>query len=243
MDVGVWASIRQAKLDVIQSQLDLEKALIDVANDAGNAWDRWQQAIKEWVQMEAELGLRHEYLARQERLFREKQSIRLDVLGTRLNALQADANRWTAWYNLQLARLDVLRSTEQLLDYVEKAGIAAFPAEGPIPPPGHWKRLQLWLTRNRSGGPPPEEETSHGWHGDESLLAAGVRGNNGGFGRPWHGPASRRRSNWNPRRWQPHPYRWDRRRRRHPYWSDRRRRQHRSRWDNRRRERCGQERQ
>ncbi len=179
VDVGVWASIRQAKLDVIQSQLDLEKALIDVANDAGNAWDRWQQAIKEWVQMEAELGLRHEYLARQQRLFREKQSIGLDVLGAQLNALQADANRWTAWYNLQLARLDVLRSTEQLLDYVEKAGIADFPAERAIPPPGHWKRLQLWLTRNRSGGPPREEETSHGWQGDESLLAAGLGGNGG----------------------------------------------------------------
>jgi len=181
VDVGVWASIRQAKLDVIQSQLDLEKALIDVANDAGNAWDRWQQSIKEWVQREAELGLRHEYFERQQRLYREKQSIALDVLGAQLNALQADANRWTAWYNLQLARLDVLRSTEQLLDYVEKAGIADLPAERAVPSPGHWKQLRLWLTRNRSGGPPREEETSHGWQGDESLLAAGL-GRNGGAG-------------------------------------------------------------
>jgi len=179
VDVGAWANIRQAKLDVIQSQLDLERALLDVANDAGNAWDRWQQTIKEWIQREAELTLRHEYLERQERLYREKQSIWLDVLGAQLNLLQADANRWTAWYNLQLARLDVLRSTEQLLDYIEKAGIADFPPEGQPPSPGRWKRLQLWLTRNRSGEPPHEEETSYGRQSDRALAAAGLGGSGG----------------------------------------------------------------
>ena len=109
MDVNLWSHIRQARLDVIQSQLDLEKSLVNTANDTGNSWDRWQQAIKEWQQREAELALRREYLDRQERLYQQKQAIRLDVLGARVDLLQADANRWTAWYNLQLARLDILR--------------------------------------------------------------------------------------------------------------------------------------
>jgi hypothetical protein len=174
VDVSIWANIRQAKLDVIQSQLDLERALIDVGNDAGNAWDRWQQTIKEWAQKEAELDLRHQYLERQERLYRQKQAIRLEVLAAQLNLLQADANRWTAWYNLQLARLDVLRSTEQLLDYIEKAGITTLPAEPEAPPPGRWKRFQWWLARNRSGEPPRDEETSHGRQSDEAVLAAGA---------------------------------------------------------------------
>ena len=73
--------------------------------------------------------MRREYLDRQERLYQQKQSIRVDVLGARVNLLQADANRWTAWYNLQLARLDMLRATELLLDYVEKAGITHLPTE------------------------------------------------------------------------------------------------------------------
>jgi hypothetical protein len=52
--------------------------------------------------------------------------------------LQADANRWTAWSNLQLARLDILRATELLLDYIEKAGIANVPAVLDAPSkPGH----------------------------------------------------------------------------------------------------------
>jgi hypothetical protein len=52
--------------------------------------------------------------------------------------LQGDANRWTAWLNLQLARLDILRATELLLDYIEKAGIASVPAVPDAPPePGH----------------------------------------------------------------------------------------------------------
>jgi len=184
VDVGVWASIRQAKLDVIQSQLDLEKALIDVANDAGNAWDRWQQMKKEWVQKESELQLRHEYLKRQERLFQEKQSIRLDVLGAQLNVLQADANRWTAWYNLELAGFDVLRSTELLIDYLEKAGITSPRAAREIPPPRGWKRFQLWLTRSRSGAPPQEEDSSHGWQADDSLVGAGLRRDGGAVAEP-----------------------------------------------------------
>ena len=48
-------------------------------------------------------------------------------MGADLNLLQEDANRWTAWYNLQLARLDILRATELLLDFIEKAGITALP--------------------------------------------------------------------------------------------------------------------
>ena len=64
-----------------------------------------------------------EYRDRLERLLREKQAIRLDVDTAEVDVLQADANRWTAWYNLQLARLDILRATELLLDYIEKAGI------------------------------------------------------------------------------------------------------------------------
>ena len=70
--------------------------------------------------------------------YREKQAIRLDVLASEVDLLQGDANRWTAWYNLQLARLDILRATELLLDYIEKAGIAAVPAVVDAPPkPGH----------------------------------------------------------------------------------------------------------
>ena len=56
VDIDLWANIRQARLDVIQSQLDLEKSLIEVADDAGNSWDRWQQATREWEQRERELA-------------------------------------------------------------------------------------------------------------------------------------------------------------------------------------------
>jgi hypothetical protein len=64
--------------------------------------------------------------------------IRLDVLASEVDLLQSDANRWTAWSNLQLARLDILRATELLLDYIEKAGIAAVPAVDEAPPkPAH----------------------------------------------------------------------------------------------------------
>lgn len=145
VDVGLWSEIRKARLDLVRSQLEVEKALLDVAEDAGNAWDRWQQAIKEWELREAVLQLRHEELERQERLFQQKQTIWVEVLGSRVNLLQGDANRWTAWYNLQLARLDVLRSTEQLLDYVERAKIAKLTAWQKPPPPSIWHRWLPWL--------------------------------------------------------------------------------------------------
>ena len=128
VNLSFWANIRQARLDVIRSQLDLEKSLLEVAEDAGSSWDRWQQAVREWEQREAEYRLRIEYRDRRTRLFREQQVIWLDVLGSEVDLLQADANRWTAWCNLQLARLDILRATELLLDYIEKAGIASVPA-------------------------------------------------------------------------------------------------------------------
>ena len=145
VDVGLWANLRGARLDIIRSQLDLEKALLEVADDAGSSWDRWQQAVREWDQREAEYRLRNEYHDRQGRLFQEKQAIRLDVLASEVDVLEADTIRWTAWYNLQLARLDILRATELLLDYIEKAGIAALPAIAEdTPKPGH---RHSWLRR------------------------------------------------------------------------------------------------
>jgi outer membrane protein TolC len=156
LDIDLWASIRKARLDVVQSQLDLEKALLDVAADAGDSWDRWQQAIKEWQQREAELRLRRELLERQERLFQQKQSIRVQVLAAQVNLLQADANRWTAWYNLQMARLDVLRATELLLDYVEKAKIADLTAWQQPPPEKGWHRWLPWPAKK-----PPSPEGDH----------------------------------------------------------------------------------
>jgi outer membrane protein TolC len=152
VDVDLWARIRQARLDVIQSQLDLEKSLVDVSKDAGNTWDRWQQAIKEWQQREAVLVLQRKELDRQGRLYQQKQSILLDVLGARVDLLQGDANRWTAWYNLQLARLDMLRATELLLDYVEQAGITQLATEPEDPPPSFWRRRLAWLTESGRGG-------------------------------------------------------------------------------------------
>jgi len=138
VNLSLWANLRQARLDVIRSQLDLEKSLLEVAEDAGSSWDRWQQAVREWEQREAEYRLRIEYRDRRARLYREQQVIRLDVLASEVDLLQGDANRWTAWLNLQLARLDILRATELLLDYIEKAGIAAVPAVVDTPPkPGH----------------------------------------------------------------------------------------------------------
>jgi hypothetical protein len=134
VNLPLWANIRQARLDVIRSQLDLEKSLLEVAEDAGSSWDRWQQAVREWDQREAEYRLRIEYRDRWARLYDEKQAIRLDVLASEVDLLQGDANRWTAWSNLQLARLDILRATELLLDYIEKAGIAAVPPVVDAPP-------------------------------------------------------------------------------------------------------------
>lgn len=141
LDVGLWSSIREARLDVVQSQLELEAALIEVASDAGNSWDRWQQAIREWELSEEELKLNQELLERMERLYEQKQAIWVEVLGARVNLLQADANRWTSWYNLQLARFDVLRATEQLLDYVERKHITKLT---------HWQK-------------PPEEKAHRRW--------------------------------------------------------------------------------
>jgi outer membrane protein TolC len=132
-NIGLWARIRQVRLDVMLSQIDLERSLLQTAEDAGTSWDRWQQAIREWEQKEAEYRLRIEYRDRMERLYREKQAIRLDVAGAEVNLLQADADRWTAWLNLQLARLDILRATELLLDYIEKAGITAVPHVDDVP--------------------------------------------------------------------------------------------------------------
>ncbi|MDR3639594.1 MAG: hypothetical protein P4L84_37685 [Isosphaeraceae bacterium] len=133
-NVGLWAQLRQARLDEILSQISLERALLEASEDAGTSWDRWQQAAVEWDQKEAEYRLQIEYLDRQTRLYREKQVIRLDVAGADINLLRADANRWTAWYNLQLARLDILRATELLLDYIEKAGITDLPHIDDVPP-------------------------------------------------------------------------------------------------------------
>ena len=142
VNLSLWANIGQARLDVIRSQLDLEKSLLEVAEDAGSSWDRWQQAVREWEQREAEYRLRIEYRDRRARLYREQQVIRLDVLVSEVDLLQGDANRWTAWSNLQLARLDILRATELLLDYIEKAGIAGVPAVVDAPPkPGHGHRF------------------------------------------------------------------------------------------------------
>jgi outer membrane protein TolC len=138
VNLSLWANIGQARLDVIRSQLDLEKSLLEVAEDAASSWDKWQQAVREWQQREAEYRLRIEFRDRWTRLFREQQAIRLDVLVSQVDLLQGDSNRWTAWSNLQLARLDILRATELLLDYIEKARIAPVPAVDDAPSkPGH----------------------------------------------------------------------------------------------------------
>jgi len=79
---------------VIKSQLDLEKVLIDVEEDAGNAWDRWEQSIKEYDQRTREEALALELMERQKRLLQQKQSIELDVLAAKVGLYQAQANRW-----------------------------------------------------------------------------------------------------------------------------------------------------
>jgi outer membrane protein TolC len=151
-NVALWSRLRQAKLDVMLSQLNLERALLETAEDAGTSWDRWQQAIREWDQKESEYRLQIEYRDRVEHLFREKQAIRLELGAAEVGVLQADADRWTAWYNLQLARLDILRATELLLDYIEKAGITAVPDVGD-PPHGSAPRHGLLRRWARAGGP------------------------------------------------------------------------------------------
>jgi outer membrane protein TolC len=147
-DAGLWANLRRAKLDVVRSELDLERALLDVANDAANAWDKMVLAVQDWEQKEAELRLARALYERQAQRFRERQAISLEVLGAQLNLAQADANRWTSWYNFQLSRLDVLRSTELLLDYAERVvppHPAPAPAPGEPPPdrpePSWWSRV------------------------------------------------------------------------------------------------------
>ncbi|OJW10896.1 MAG: hypothetical protein BGO49_25650 [Planctomycetales bacterium 71-10] len=144
VDIGMWSGIREARLDVIQSQLELEKALIEVAVDAGNSWDRWRQSVREWELSEAELKLQHELLERIERLYEQKQAIWVEALGARVNVLRADANRWTRWYNLQLARFNVLRATEQLLDYVERKRITRLTSRQEPPTEGVRDRLTSW---------------------------------------------------------------------------------------------------
>jgi len=155
IDVGLWSGIREARLDVVKSQLELEGALIEVASDAGNSWDRWRQAIREWELSEHELKLEQEQLERLEHLYEEKQAIWVEVLGRRVNLLRADANRWTRWYNLQLARFDVLRSTEQLLDYVERKRIARMTDLQKPAPETLTERWKPWLStkwsQRRSG--------------------------------------------------------------------------------------------
>jgi outer membrane protein TolC len=120
LDLGLWANLKRAKLDVLRSELDLERGLLEAAADAGNAWDRLVLAEQEWQQRELERRLALEQLERQQERLREKQAILLEVLGARLNLVQAEVNSWTAWYNLQLARLDLLRATELLLPYAER---------------------------------------------------------------------------------------------------------------------------
>jgi outer membrane protein TolC len=160
IDVGLWSGIREARLDVVLSQLELEKSLIEVAADAGNAWDRWQQTIREWELSEHEVALRQELMERMERLYEQKQAIWVEVLGTRVNLLQADANRWTQWYNLQLARFNVLRATEQLLDYVERKRITHLTAWQKPPPEGNHRRWFPWLATKESQRTPliPKED-------------------------------------------------------------------------------------
>jgi outer membrane protein TolC len=157
-DVGLWAHLRQARLDVMLSQISLERSMLDAASDAGTSWDRWQQAIVEWEQKEAEYRLQIEYRDRTRRLYQEKQAIRLDKGGADVNVLEADAQRWTAWYNLQLARLDILRATELLLDYIEKAGISDVPGVGDPPrETAQHHGLFHWMTRAKPSAPPDRE--------------------------------------------------------------------------------------
>jgi hypothetical protein len=137
VEIGLWADLKKSRLDVVRSQLDLEHALVEVAADAGDSWDRWEFAEKEWRLREHEYQLRMEALARQKQLLGEKQVIEVDVLAAEVAASQGDTNRWTAWYNLQLARLDVLRSLELLLDYVEKSRFGVRPGPSPLNPEGH----------------------------------------------------------------------------------------------------------
>lgn len=171
VEIGLWADLRKSRLDVVRSQLELEGALIEAAADAGDSWDRWEFAEKEWRLREHEYELRLEALARQRQLLAEKQAIEVDVLAAEVAVSQGDTNRWTSWYNLQLARLDVLRSIELLLDYVEKSRTGTRsgptpldtnqghqPAAEPVPhlPPELFPEFPLELLPPNL--PPPEPE-------------------------------------------------------------------------------------
>lgn len=135
IDIGLWADLRKSRLEVVRSQLELEKVLIEAGAEAGDAWDRWQYAEKDWRQREDEYRLQQEALERKQHLFAEKQIIEVDVLAAEVALSQADTNRWTSWYNLQLARLDLLRSMELLLDYIEKARTTPRTGPSPLAPP------------------------------------------------------------------------------------------------------------
>ena len=127
---------------MVRSQRDLEKVLLEVEEDAGNAWDRLRQAEFEHGQKQREEALATELRERAGRMFAQKQMIALDVQEADLALSQAQTNRWTAWYNLQLARLDLLRSTELLLDYLRDAGIEAPPQPVvAISKPSLWHKL------------------------------------------------------------------------------------------------------
>jgi len=151
IDIGLWSNVRRARLDTVRSQLDLEKVLLDVEEDAGNAWDRLSQAELEYQQKVREEGLANEQRERAERMVAQKQMIPLDILAADVGVSQAQTNRWTAWYNLQLARLDLLRATDLLLDYLRDAGIEAPPQ--PIVAevkPSLWQRLTSPFHSHRS---------------------------------------------------------------------------------------------
>ena len=153
VDFGFWSNVRRARLDVVRSQLDLEKVLLEVEEDAGNAWDRLRQAEFEHGQKQREEALATELRERAGRMFDQKQMIALDVQEADLALSQAQTNRWTAWYNLQLARLDLLRSTELLLDYLRDAGIEA-PSQPvvAISKPSLWHRLTCRMLPHHEHG-------------------------------------------------------------------------------------------
>jgi outer membrane protein TolC len=141
IDIGLWSNIRRARLEVARSQLDLERALLEIEEDAGNSWDRWEQAKLEFEQRTREMNLAREARERSGRLLEQKQAIDIDVLVTDVHLSQARTNLWTGWFNLQLARLDILRSTESLLDYLRDQGIAPPQRLAPSTPPTLWTRL------------------------------------------------------------------------------------------------------
>ncbi|MCZ2341078.1 MAG: TolC family protein [Bacteroidales bacterium] len=158
IDIGLWADLRKSRLEVVRTQLELEKVLIEAGAEAGDAWDRWQYAEKDWRQREDEYRLQQEALERKEHLFEEKQVIEVEVLAAKVALSQANTNRWTSWYNLQLARLDILRSIELLLDYIEKARSAPRTGPSPLaPPPPTAGYRHVSKTITDKAARPPEE--------------------------------------------------------------------------------------